>query len=459
MVLNQFSLYFYQKLNWELTSNIYTYLVDGVTLTYFRFYTILRFNDVWKEKDESNNLKQKHYEDMIFAEKSSEMELELRKVVDDMMRQELELLQAALDRDRALKGKKAKKSTKKARRSGKKGKKKKEKDLTPDRTTESLFEELVTNGIIKRYPDTFLKSYLGDRAYTARSGINPTPGDIRQVVLEYCILPLGSDSIRNFAPCVKSLLITGPKGSGKKFLVHAICTEVGAVLFDISPANIVGKYPGKSGLVMLMHLISKVSRLLQPSVIYFDDAEKPFMKKVPKTDRTDPKRLKKDLPKLAKNIAVEDKIIIIGTTTLPWEADQKLFQQTYNRFLYIPRPDYGALSYAWKELLSKYSGVHRTFDYGSMAKLSDGYTIGSVVLAIREAITCKRMLQLRVQPLTHAELINTLSSKDPVYKEEEEAFNLWWGKTPLGRRKQRAHDLEIEAKLEKENGGNSKTKK
>lgn len=32
----------------------------------------------------------------------------------------------------------------------KKGKKKKEKDLTPDRTTQSLFEELVANGIIKR---------------------------------------------------------------------------------------------------------------------------------------------------------------------------------------------------------------------------------------------------------------------------------------------------------------------
>ena len=33
-----------------------------------------------------------------------------------------------------------------------KGKKKKDKDLTPDRTTESLFEELVVNGIIKCYP-------------------------------------------------------------------------------------------------------------------------------------------------------------------------------------------------------------------------------------------------------------------------------------------------------------------
>jgi hypothetical protein len=34
------------------------------------------------------------------------------------------------------------------------------------------------------------------------------------------------------------------------------------------------------------------------------------------------------------------------------DADQKLLQQTYNRFIFIPRPDYGSLSFAWRELLA-----------------------------------------------------------------------------------------------------------
>lgn len=37
-------------------------------------------------------------------------------------------------------------------------------------------------------------------------------------------------------------------------------------------------------------------------------------------------------------------------------------------------------------------------------------------------MTTKRMVQLRVHPLTHGELVNALSSRDPVYREEEEAF-------------------------------------
>lgn len=47
-----------------------------------------------------------------------------------------------------------------------------------------------------------------------------------------------------------------------------------------------------------------------------DGAEKPFLKKVPKTDKTDPKRLKKDLPKLVKSISAEDQVIILSRNKL-----------------------------------------------------------------------------------------------------------------------------------------------
>lgn len=316
------------------------------------YHLLYRFNSVWAKKNEFKNFRQKHYDDIIYSEKYDEVETEIRKVIDDLMRKELEILQSALDRDRASKGKKPKKSSKKTRRSGKKSKKKKEKDLTPDRTTESLFEELVMNGIIRKCPEKYLNSYLGEISFVARSGLNPTPGDVRQVITQYCVLPLGSEVIRLQAPCIRSVLLTGPKGSGKKSLVHAICTEVGGTFFDLTPSNIVGKYPGKTGLIMLVHLVTKVARLLQPSIIYMGDAERPFMKKVPKGDKTDPKRLKKDLGRIIKNIGPEDRVIFIGTSNSPWDADQKLLQQIYSKFIYIPRPDYGVLSFAWKQLLS-----------------------------------------------------------------------------------------------------------
>lgn len=61
---------------------------------------------MWKEKDESMNPAQTYYKDMIYTDKYAEAERELRIGIDNLMRQELELLQAALERDRTQKGKK-----------------------------------------------------------------------------------------------------------------------------------------------------------------------------------------------------------------------------------------------------------------------------------------------------------------------------------------------------------------
>ncbi|XP_029162148.1 dynein regulatory complex protein 11 isoform X2 [Nylanderia fulva] len=390
------------------------------------------YQDVWRDKDESTNPMQLPYRDMIEAEKTREVEDEVRTVVDQAIRNDIEALQAALDRDRGFKGKRAKKPQKRLRRSGKKNKRKKEKDLTPDRTTESLFEELLTQGIIKLHREVSLDEFKGEKSFAnydlRMKEKDPLPalGDIRQLIAEYCILPMGNQVLREFTPLIRSVLIAGPHGSGKKLLVNAICTELGATLFDITPANIAGKYPGKSGLIMLVHLISKVSRLLQPSVIFMDDAEKPYVKKVPKTDKTDPKRLRKDLPKLVKNITGEDSVLLVGTSSKPWDGDQKLLFQTYDKVIYIPRPDYGTVSLIWKHLLYK-------------------------------VMTTKRMVQLRTHPLTHAELVNALSFKDPVYREEEDAFLAWFSKTPTCRRKQKALELELE-KLDEANDSQKKKK-
>ncbi|CAG9833941.1 unnamed protein product [Diabrotica balteata] len=54
------------------------------------------YDEVWRNKDESGNFRQYHYRYIIEQEQMAEMENELRKVVDEMMRAELELLQVSV---------------------------------------------------------------------------------------------------------------------------------------------------------------------------------------------------------------------------------------------------------------------------------------------------------------------------------------------------------------------------
>lgn len=94
---------------------------------------------------------------------------------------------------------------------------------------------------------------------------------------------LGSSTIHAKGAFIKSILFAGPSGSGKKSLVYAICNEIGATLMDLSAENVNGKYPGKEGLDMLMHLLTKVGRMTQPTVVYIKDAENYFWRKQPAT--------------------------------------------------------------------------------------------------------------------------------------------------------------------------------
>uniref|UniRef100_A0A672GYL4 IQ motif containing with AAA domain 1 like n=1 Tax=Salarias fasciatus TaxID=181472 RepID=A0A672GYL4_SALFA len=335
-------------------------------------------------------------------------------------------------------------SKKKGSKSGKK--KKKEKDLTADRTVESLCKELVEQGLLKQPNNVRLQDYLGDYNYLGttlrQNDIEPMPSlsDVRQVLALYAVLPLGSQAVHEKAPLIKAILLAGPAGVGKKMLVHAVCQETGASLFDLSPLNTAGKYPGKSGLALMLHMVFKVARLLQPSVIWIGDAEKMFYKKVPKEEKElDPKRLKKDLPKFLKLIKGEDRVLIIGTTKDPLCADIKPLCKMYSKIILIPRPDYGSRHILWKKLIKSHGGeVTKALDLSSLAKISDGYTPGHIVQVIQSVITKRRILQQANRPITAAEFVAPLAKYDPVFQEEEEALKNWYGKTPLGKKRIKA---------------------
>ncbi|XP_062419415.1 dynein regulatory complex protein 11 [Pungitius pungitius] len=401
------------------------------------------FVDFWKTRNESRNFHQRHEVELIKEEKRKDIEAEIRVQVDEQMRQELAEWKLAVDKD---KGSKTKGNAKKKKGSKSGKKKKREKDLTADRTLESLCQELVDQGLLKQANNVRLQEYLGDYNYLGttlrQNDIEPMPSlsDVRQVVSLYAILPLGSQVVHEKATLIKAILLAGPAGVGKKMLVHAICQETGANLFDLSPLNMAGKYPGKSGLAMMLHMVFKVARLLQPSVIWIEDTEKMFYKKVPKEEKElDPKRLKKDLPKFLKLIKGEDRVLIVGTTKDPLSADIKSLCKIYSKILLIPRPDYGSRCILWRQLIRKQGGdVTRTLDLSSLAKISDGYTPGHMVQVIKSIVTKRRILQQARRPLTAAEFVAPLAKIDPVFQEEEEALKNWYAKTPLGKKRIKA---------------------
>ncbi|XP_046500223.1 dynein regulatory complex protein 11 isoform X1 [Equus quagga] len=401
------------------------------------------YKDLWKNKDESWNFPQDYDPELIKEEKRKELESEIRVQVDELMRQELKNLKLAVNREKELPAKTGKKGGKKKSK-GKKGKKgKKDKDLTADRTTESLYKELVEEGLLIQALKVNLSDYIGEYSYLGTTlrqvSIEPMPSllDVRQLIALYGVLPLGSAAVHEKAPLVKSLLLAGPSGVGKKMLVHAICTETGANLFDLSAANIAGKYPGKNGLQMMLHMVFKVAHQLQPSVVWIGDTEKTFYKKVPSAERMmEPKRLKKQLPKILKLLKPDDRILIVGTTKRPFDAELQSFCRVYQKIILIPRPDYASRYVLWKEIIQRNGGVvTNALNISCLAKVTDGFTQGHIVQVVKGVLTDRRIRQQIHKPLTAIEFIESITSMSPVYQEEEESFKNWYSKTPMGRKR------------------------
>lgn len=109
---------------------------------------------------------------------------------------------------------------------------KKKKDILEDVAVEDLFNELLQAKIIRNYRVVFLRDWLGDLSYQnyeARRELRDYKqrlGEIKQLVLEYCVLPLISKETHRIAPLVRSVCIYGLPEAGKTSLANAICSEV-----------------------------------------------------------------------------------------------------------------------------------------------------------------------------------------------------------------------------------------
>lgn len=169
------------------------------------------------------------------------------------------------------------------------------------------------------------------------------------------------------------MCIAGPRQSGKKTLVYAVCNATKAVLFDITPSVLKGLYEDKQQKKIFILMLNKLMRVLQPSIIFLDGGEKPFYKKVPKPERKEkPKKLKPLLTKgiLKKLNTVEDRVMVIATSKTPWNSRGKQFVKTFEHFIMLPRTDYGTVYMMLTKLLMRYPAIQRGLDLSAITSVS-----------------------------------------------------------------------------------------
>jgi len=409
-----------------------------------------------------------------------QMEDRVRVAIEEVMVKELDALRLVLDK----KGKKGKGGKKGKKGKGKKGKKeKKEKDPTGGMPIETMEQELLQHGIMTVPPEVKFDDLVGNYQLLGSMASNEVLqpaclNDLKNLMNTHATIPMRSTDITQEMPNrVRSILLVGPPGSGKRSLAYATAHEMRATLFDLSCDNLVGKYAGpestgrywvnplpaaKKHQEQLLYIVFKVAKQHQPAVIFINDADTMFFKKIPKElAETEPKRLKKDWPKIIKKFPTNEQIIVLGTATEPFGADVKGLGKAWDKILMLPRPDYGARILLLQSAIEKYqlencktglSSDHtreheglvsrsEKIDLAALARVSAGYTSGQIMAVV--AATLKSLKSVHAaRTLRASDFLTTMSKIEPVSEEIDEEYTAWYYKTPLGKAFQNMQKVE-----------------
>ncbi|KAH8270293.1 hypothetical protein KR018_006801 [Drosophila ironensis] len=393
--------------------------------------TMKKFSKDWRDIDEYLNKNYDPIKDWVTEDELAKIHQEVRGLVDEYMRVEYELLREALAKDNnepytPLKVKRAK--AKKEKR------KKKPKDMTGDRTLESLYNELKDGGIIETVSTKDFDEFIADFSFVGDDNrdedqltlLGPAKGDIKMVIQE-SMMGMGEFDI----PKPKSVLLIGPLNSGKKLLCNIIASELDAVFMNLSPEK---TYKYAKDMKYFLHLIVKVAKAFQPTILYVEEAHRLFWKKVPpEASHLNPKLLGTALAsKILKPLKKNDKIVLVGTSNMPWAAGggiKKLFQKV----LLIPKCDYGTSFLLWLELMTeKAPDDMPEYAYSALARVLQAYDSGDITENIKNTLNVERTMRLKSEPLDPHEFLEYFISKSdpsifPPDAKLMDKFDKWFG--------------------------------
>lgn len=380
-----------------------------------------KYHNEWENDErEKENFEQEYDIERAKNVVRPTVEEEVREQVDQLMLLQLANIKCVLDSKKKKKKKKGKK--KKAKKPKKpKGKKLPGAKYCKNMEVDQMLSILVEKKIIINYEKHKMSEFLGEMNYLGTmyqtSGLTepdkngdprlcalePTLANIRQNLREYATLPLGCQPVKDKLDPeynIKSIFLYGPHGSGKTMLAQAIATETGAMMMDLSYEKLSTAFPGKNGILKVLHMIFQVGREPKwgPTVLYMEGIETLYgpAKGKKKKQKNAEKRIKTGLIKYLKTLDPGEQVILIGTALQPWiipEKSIKALKNLFQKSFYCPFPDYPSMVEIWREMIEKKlnKNLPKRFTVSNLAKISTGYTAGAIQYAVDITLTERRI--------------------------------------------------------------------
>jgi len=179
------------------------------------------------------------------------------------------------------------------------------------------------------------------------------------------------------------ILLYGPPGCGKTFIVKKLSEELGYNFVELNPSSVATPYV--HGAVGNIGKVFEMAKLQAPSIVFIDEIEGLVPKREELSSSADIKKEEINEFLLQLNNAGKDKILVVGATNRPHMIDSAILRSgRMDKRIYIPAPDFDARKEMFIICLSG-RPYDKDIDFEKLAKMTDNYVSSDIELIVTQA--------------------------------------------------------------------------
>lgn len=222
----------------------------------------------------------------------------------------------------------------------------------------------------------------------------------------------------------RTILLFGPRGTGKTLLSRCISTQLGSTLLKLSGTALLSTW--KAEAEKILQTVFFVAKCRQPSVVLLTEAESLLVAQ----DSGQAGNLKSQLLSYLDNVATsaEQNVVIIGTTSRPGSMDEASHRRFAKRF-YISPPDSIARRQILHHVLAQQGSCLSEREMASLVQHTESFSGGELIQLCQHAgATTLHGLPGQIQPTSYKDFEKAFCKVRPATSQKELDLFAEWDK-------------------------------
>ncbi|MCU1602976.1 MAG: putative microtubule-severing ATPase, partial [Frankiales bacterium] len=237
--------------------------------------------------------------------------------------------------------------------------------------------------------------------------------EVKQAVTETVLWPLQyPDTFEKLGVAAPhGLLLYGPPGCGKTYLVKAIAGSGQANVLSVKGAELLSKWVGESE--KAVRELFRRAREAAPTLVFLDEVDALAPTRGQSTDGGTTDRVVAALLTELDGVESLHDVVVIGATNRPDLIDPALLRPgRLEKLVYVPPPDAEART-AILQTAVKRVPLADGIDLVDLGRRTDGYSAADCAALVREAALCAMRESMTASTVTAAHLESALTTVRP----------------------------------------------